>query len=179
MFQPSGPNLSRSRTVAWKKHSPKSSFLNSPGRVHESNQSGSIVWYEPSRFARMPLGGSFVILTPFWRMNAGKCLGRLGREPQPEVGVHAVGAELLADALEHGHPRDAQVAVLQARPRALVLRLRDGLLGDGALALAERDRDHALAAEAELVGANLKSSVIGSAPGVSTKMSGVAQFESS
>jgi hypothetical protein len=47
MFQPSGPNLLRSRTVAWKKYRPKTIFVNSRGRELDSNQSSSSALYEP------------------------------------------------------------------------------------------------------------------------------------
>ena len=43
MFHPRGPNLSRSRRWAWKKQSPKSSFLNSRGRLDDSRNSSVMV----------------------------------------------------------------------------------------------------------------------------------------
>jgi hypothetical protein len=60
---------------AWKKQSPNSIFLKIFGRELDSNQSlfdiGSVP-YELNKFAFNPLGGSFVILTPFYNTATGK-----------------------------------------------------------------------------------------------------------
>mmetsp|Transcript_2346 Transcript_2346/g.7682 ORF Transcript_2346/g.7682 Transcript_2346/m.7682 type:complete len:207 (-) Transcript_2346:6255-6875(-) len=79
IFQPSAPNLRRSWITAWKKVSEKTSGVHatalSPMQA-ESKNSGSEIGSdrkEPSMLARRPLGGSFVILTPFWSTETGKC----------------------------------------------------------------------------------------------------------
>mmetsp|Transcript_19245 Transcript_19245/g.73653 ORF Transcript_19245/g.73653 Transcript_19245/m.73653 type:complete len:540 (-) Transcript_19245:5059-6678(-) len=74
MFHPSGPKRLRSRTMAWKKQRPNSSFLNARGfRLQPSNHSGSAAsrLKLPMSEARIPLGGSMVILTPFWSTETG------------------------------------------------------------------------------------------------------------
>mmetsp|Transcript_18459 Transcript_18459/g.55661 ORF Transcript_18459/g.55661 Transcript_18459/m.55661 type:complete len:222 (-) Transcript_18459:1094-1759(-) len=79
MFQPMGPNLRRSWITAWKKASPKASFLKAQAldpsvpSKKASSESGS-ARYEPSMLARKPLGGSLVILTPFCKIETGKCV---------------------------------------------------------------------------------------------------------
>jgi len=59
---------------AWKKHNPKSIFLNIFGIPLDPNQSlfeiGSVA-KEPSKLAFRPIGGSFVILTPFCKTATG------------------------------------------------------------------------------------------------------------
>ena len=74
MFQPSAPNLRRSWMSAWKKASPKKSFLSAAGFGHEANHASSRERKEPARLARSPRGGSLVILTPFCSTATGKCL---------------------------------------------------------------------------------------------------------
>ena len=69
----------------------------------------------------------------------GKLLRRIAGQPQAELGVRVVRAQLLAYLLERAHPRHGQVAVLQAHPGAVGLRLGDEARGDDALALAQRD----------------------------------------
>lgn len=60
---------------AWKKQRPNNIFLKIFGIPLPSNhdllQIGSVP-YEPSRFAFNPIGGSFVILTPFCNTATGK-----------------------------------------------------------------------------------------------------------
>eukprot|EP00968_Pinguiococcus_pyrenoidosus_P027389 scaffold7375_cov268-Pinguiococcus_pyrenoidosus.AAC.39 len=53
-----------------------------------------------------------------WEVRTG-----LGREPQSEVGIDELGAQLFADLLQRGKPRHAEMAVLQDHPIALT----DGL----------------------------------------------------
>ena len=61
-FQPRGPNLHRSMMEAWKKQREYNRYLNAWGWAEDSNHSSSNVKYEPIKEARMPLGGSLVIL---------------------------------------------------------------------------------------------------------------------
>mmetsp|Transcript_48022 Transcript_48022/g.138290 ORF Transcript_48022/g.138290 Transcript_48022/m.138290 type:complete len:430 (+) Transcript_48022:589-1878(+) len=72
------------------------------------------------------------------------------RQPKAEVVVHAVGGELLADALEVRQPRDAEVAVAEEHPTARLDGLLDGLRGSRPLALAEGDALQPLAHTAGL-----------------------------
>eukprot|EP00959_Pyramimonas_sp_CCMP1952_P450335 9429156-Pyramimonas_sp.AAC.1 len=65
---------------------------------------------------------------------------RVGGHPQPEVGVHCVRLEALADTLQRGHPARRQVAVLQQHPGAHALRLRDERRRLGPLPLPHADR---------------------------------------
>ena len=63
---------------------------------------------------------------------------RHGGEPEPEVRVHGLGVDRLADDVELGHPRLRQVAVLQTHPHALLHGPLDHRLRLGPLALAQR-----------------------------------------
>ena len=81
--QPIGPNLRRSWMTAWKKQRPKTIGFHAHalGPVTLSKKVLSEIGserYEPSRFARKPCGGSFVILTAFCRSSDGNA--RLGIE---------------------------------------------------------------------------------------------------
>jgi len=61
--------------MAWKKQRPKSSFLNSFGFVHVSKNLGFEIGStrnEPIKLALSPFGGSFVILTPPYKIAGGK-----------------------------------------------------------------------------------------------------------
>mmetsp|Transcript_6911 Transcript_6911/g.16610 ORF Transcript_6911/g.16610 Transcript_6911/m.16610 type:complete len:820 (-) Transcript_6911:3765-6224(-) len=74
----------------------------------------------------------------------GEGLGGHRGEPEAELGVGLVLLHLLGDALELGHPRDRKVTVLKQDPVARLDAVGDVALGGRALALAERDRHHAL-----------------------------------
>ena len=68
------------------------------------------------------------------------CLGRwVAGEPEAELWVAAVWAEVLADLLQGGHPGHGQVAVLQAHPGALLHGHLDHAGSDGTLVLAQGD----------------------------------------
>jgi hypothetical protein len=64
--------LRRSCTTAWKKVMPKRSLCQSRGLAHESHCDSLSVAHVPLRLARMPLGGSNVILIEFWSTGTGK-----------------------------------------------------------------------------------------------------------
>ena len=76
MFHPSGPYLRRSCSHACRKQRPKSILRHTSCFSHLLKNSGSEIGserYEPRMLARRPFGGSLVILTPFCRMETGKC----------------------------------------------------------------------------------------------------------
>ena len=58
-------------TTAWKKQRPKRRRFHAAGCAQSSNHASLIAPKEPMRFARMPLGGSFVILMPRCRRASG------------------------------------------------------------------------------------------------------------
>lgn len=58
-------------TTAWKNENAKSRRLNSAAFCATSSWRSSMVAYRRCRFAFNPLGGSLVILTPFWRIATG------------------------------------------------------------------------------------------------------------
>mmetsp|Transcript_8239 Transcript_8239/g.18050 ORF Transcript_8239/g.18050 Transcript_8239/m.18050 type:complete len:223 (-) Transcript_8239:9299-9967(-) len=177
MFQPRGPNLRRSRTEAWKKHSPKSIFLNSFRRAQVSNQLSSTCSREPSRLARMPLAGSMVIFTPFCRTKAGKCgegsevsqrrkLGcRVSSENSSQI-FSSVGIQLM-DRWQFC--RHTQVPLSAASWMAFSAMGPCPCPSEMALSLLPKP----------ISSANFISSVMGAAPGVSTNMRGVVHLETS
>ena len=72
MFQPSGPNLRRSWTRAWK-NAMENSSLRQAGPLFDSvSFSGLNARNVRRTFAFSPFGGSSVILTPFCRTATGK-----------------------------------------------------------------------------------------------------------
>jgi hypothetical protein len=72
MFQPIGPNLLLSWTMAWKKENANMSFLNSLGFAQSFNIRLSRLAYVLSRLDLRPVGGSIVIFTAVYSTLTGK-----------------------------------------------------------------------------------------------------------
>ena len=176
MFQPRGPNFLRSRTEAWKKHSPKSIFLNSFLRSEVSNQWSSTCSSDPSKLARMPFAGSTVILMPFCSTKAGKegegsevsHSRKLGCRVSSVNSSHSFSNVGIHEMLRWQFCKHTQVPLSAASWMAFS-------------AIGPCPCPSEIASSLfpyPISSASLMSSVIGAAPGVSTKINGVVHLES-
>ena len=131
--------------TAWKKARPKSSGFHAHGvrpldALEELGVGDRVGEVRAEQVGAQPLWRLVGHLDAVLEHRDGEVGRRRRREPQPEVGVRAVGREVLADLLERRHPRDGEVAVLEHHPAAALQRLGDQPLRDRPLPLAERDR---------------------------------------
>jgi hypothetical protein len=72
MFHPRGPNFLLSWILAWKNDKEKSSFLQTSGLVLSSIKSWFKFYQDLFKLAFIPLGGSVVNFTEFYKTETGK-----------------------------------------------------------------------------------------------------------
>lgn len=193
-----GPNLRRSWIRAWKKHKPKRSFLNASFCLQLSNHSGSQMGslrYERPMLALSPLGGSLVILTPFCKTETGKWSAGYDVSQRRKSGWVTSG-------VSSSHNYNASLRLLElSELKVNYTRSRLGMkllarwqfwrtthvpfLTPSSINLMAigpcpwpSDREKSLEAPNPWSSANFSRTAVGSAPGVSTKIRGMQQWES-
>eukprot|EP01139_Manchomonas_bermudensis_P018282 Amastigsp_a528971_3.p3 type:complete len:178 gc:universal Amastigsp_a528971_3:244-777(+) len=176
MFHPSAPNLRRSCTIPWKKHSEKSSLRKTAGDLACSRYDSSMERYERRRFERSPRGGSCVILIDSWRTSTGNAADGIEVSQSLKSRWSLTGSHVATMRSSSG---SHDVARWQFSRSTQVPRSMASLIIVSARSPWPRPSEiDASFLPNRISTANLYRSEPGSAPGERTKMSGVAALES-